>query len=219
MNPFDGSIVQHHKQKISGYRAADGDCMCRSIPPWAGLLKKVWRCGPTKVDHQRPQTAHPCFALSLMLTFHGEKQVLKFLPLMIGWFSLSVPSALGLYWILNNFISTGTSVFIRNQVGTKGGTERALAGGGLGGGVVVWVVMTRRLFLIYICKAVLVGAADARGCPTFRVRPLFALFFVVSPHLCFRGVGVLLCGRSWRVFFRVDMAGFCFVYLRATDYR
>lgn len=43
-------------------------------------------------------------------------QVLKFLPLMIGWFSLSVPSALGLYWILNNFISTGTSVLIRKQV-------------------------------------------------------------------------------------------------------
>lgn len=35
---------------------------------------------------------------------------------MIGWFSLSVPSALGLYWILNNFISTGTSVLIRKQV-------------------------------------------------------------------------------------------------------
>lgn len=42
--------------------------------------------------------------------------MLKFLPLMIGWFSLSVPSALGLYWILNNFITTATSVFIRNQV-------------------------------------------------------------------------------------------------------
>ncbi|CAM9700602.1 unnamed protein product, partial [Ectocarpus sp. 8 AP-2014] len=40
---------------------------------------------------------------------------------MIGWFSLSVPSALGLYWILNNFISTATSVFIRNQIADETG--------------------------------------------------------------------------------------------------
>ncbi|CAN0483933.1 unnamed protein product, partial [Hapterophycus canaliculatus] len=50
-----------------------------------------------------------------------QQQVLKFLPLMIGWFSLSVPSALGLYWILNNFVTTATSVFIRNQV--RGGSR------------------------------------------------------------------------------------------------
>ncbi|CAM9281243.1 unnamed protein product [Ectocarpus sp. 13 AM-2016] len=47
--------------------------------------------------------------------------IVKFLPLMIGWFSLSVPSALGLYWILNNFISTATSVFIRNQIANETG--------------------------------------------------------------------------------------------------
>lgn len=51
----------------------------------------------------------------------ASQNVLKFLPLMIGWFSLSVPSALGLYWILNNFISTGTSVFIRNQIAAEVG--------------------------------------------------------------------------------------------------
>ncbi len=56
--------------------------------------------------------------------------MIKFLPLMIGWFSLSVPSALGLYWILNNFVSTATSVFIRNKVRTRG--LGALWGGGGG---------------------------------------------------------------------------------------
>jgi YidC/Oxa1 family membrane protein insertase len=38
------------------------------------------------------------------------------LPLLIGWFSLNVPSGLGVYWIINNFVSTATSVFIRNQL-------------------------------------------------------------------------------------------------------
>jgi YidC/Oxa1 family membrane protein insertase len=41
---------------------------------------------------------------------------LKYLPLLIGWFSLNVPSGLGVYWIINNFVSTATSVFIRNQL-------------------------------------------------------------------------------------------------------
>jgi YidC/Oxa1 family membrane protein insertase len=36
--------------------------------------------------------------------------ILKFLPLMIGWFSLNVPSGLTLYWITNNFLTTAQSV-------------------------------------------------------------------------------------------------------------
>jgi len=44
--------------------------------------------------------------------------ILKFLPLMIGWFSLNVPSALTVYWLTNNFITTGTSLFVRSQVKT-----------------------------------------------------------------------------------------------------
>ena len=32
--------------------------------------------------------------------------ILKFLPLMIGYFSLNVPAALGIYWVANNFITT-----------------------------------------------------------------------------------------------------------------
>jgi YidC/Oxa1 family membrane protein insertase len=42
--------------------------------------------------------------------------ILKFLPLMIGWFSLNVPSALCIYWITNNVVTTASSVFIRNNV-------------------------------------------------------------------------------------------------------
>jgi YidC/Oxa1 family membrane protein insertase len=44
--------------------------------------------------------------------------VLKFLPLMIGWFSLNVPSALGIYWVANNIITTSTTLLIRNQMKT-----------------------------------------------------------------------------------------------------
>eukprot|EP00903_Cladosiphon_okamuranus_P009688 g9217.t1 len=57
----------------------------------------------------------------------ASQNVLKFLPLMIGWFSLSVPSALGLYWILNNFISTATSVFIRNKIAAESGNPNMKA--------------------------------------------------------------------------------------------
>lgn len=44
--------------------------------------------------------------------------ILKFLPLMIGWFSLSVPSGLGLYWITNNVVTTATTLLIRQSVPT-----------------------------------------------------------------------------------------------------
>ena len=36
--------------------------------------------------------------------------VLKFLPLMIGWFSANVPSGLGLYWMTSNVLSVAGSV-------------------------------------------------------------------------------------------------------------
>jgi YidC/Oxa1 family membrane protein insertase len=42
--------------------------------------------------------------------------ILKFLPLMIGYFSLSVPAALTIYWVTNNIITTATTLFIRNQM-------------------------------------------------------------------------------------------------------
>lgn len=45
------------------------------------------------------------------------QQILKFLPLMIGWFSLSAPAGLGLYWFFNNVITTASSVFIKTMLG------------------------------------------------------------------------------------------------------
>jgi len=45
-----------------------------------------------------------------------SQAILKFLPLMIGWFSLSVPSGLGLYWITNNVVTTATTLIIKNNV-------------------------------------------------------------------------------------------------------
>ncbi|KAH7427578.1 hypothetical protein KP509_10G050200 [Ceratopteris richardii] len=39
--------------------------------------------------------------------------LLKFLPLMIGYFSLSVPSGLSLYWFVNNLLSTGQQLYFK----------------------------------------------------------------------------------------------------------
>jgi YidC/Oxa1 family membrane protein insertase len=52
--------------------------------------------------------------------------VLKFLPLMIGWFSLNVPAALCIYWVTNNVVTTATSLIIRNSMKM----EPAAVGGG-----------------------------------------------------------------------------------------
>lgn len=51
---------------------------------------------------------------------------LKFLPLLIGWFSLNVPSALCVYWVTNNIVTTASSVIIRNSLKA----EPATVGGG-----------------------------------------------------------------------------------------
>jgi len=42
--------------------------------------------------------------------------VLKFLPFMLGYFSLGVPSALGIYWALNTIITTGINLQIKNSI-------------------------------------------------------------------------------------------------------
>merc|ERR1719389_670795 len=47
-----------------------------------------------------------------------SQAILKFLPLMIGWFSLNVPSGLGLYWLTNNVVTTVTTLGIRATVST-----------------------------------------------------------------------------------------------------
>eukprot|EP00965_Chrysotila_dentata_P128091 4235685-Pleurochrysis_carterae.AAC.1 len=60
-----------------------------------------------------------------------SQAILKFLPLMIGWFSLNVPSGLGLYWLTNNFLTTASTLWIRNGV-----APLDLAGAGGGGATV-----------------------------------------------------------------------------------
>lgn len=41
--------------------------------------------------------------------------IFKFMPLLIGWFSLNVPAGLGIYWVTNNLLSTAQTVYIRRQ--------------------------------------------------------------------------------------------------------
>ncbi|XP_058109724.1 inner membrane protein PPF-1, chloroplastic [Magnolia sinica] len=45
--------------------------------------------------------------------------IFKFLPLMIGYFSLSVPSGLSIYWFTNNVLSTAQQVWLRKLGGAK----------------------------------------------------------------------------------------------------
>jgi YidC/Oxa1 family membrane protein insertase len=42
--------------------------------------------------------------------------ILKVLPLMIGWFSLSVPAALSVYWVTNNIVTTASTLWIRSTM-------------------------------------------------------------------------------------------------------
>ncbi|GJP55331.1 hypothetical protein CLOM_g14302, partial [Closterium sp. NIES-68] len=58
---------------------------------------------------QPPQTDDPATQQS--------QAILKFLPLMIGWFSLTVPSGLSLYWFVNNVLSTAQTVYLRKMGG------------------------------------------------------------------------------------------------------
>ncbi|KAL8520049.1 hypothetical protein ACS0TY_010835 [Phlomoides rotata] len=60
---------------------------------------------------QPPQSNDPNLKTSQAIT--------KFLPLMIGYFSLSVPSGLSLYWFTNNILSTVQQVWLRKLGGAK----------------------------------------------------------------------------------------------------
>ena len=53
--------------------------------------------------------------------------ILKILPIMIGWFSLNVPAALSVYWVVNNIITTATSLVIRNSLKVETVTPGATA--------------------------------------------------------------------------------------------
>jgi len=54
-----------------------------------------------------------------------QPSFLKFLPLLIGFFSLNVPSALTVYWFTNNVFTTATSVIIRNSLKMEPATVAA----------------------------------------------------------------------------------------------
>ncbi|KAM7496566.1 hypothetical protein LguiA_020980 [Lonicera macranthoides] len=58
-----------------------------------------------------PQTDDPAQKNTLL--------VFKFLPLMIGYFSLSVPSGLSIYWFTNNVLSTAQQVWLRKGGGAS----------------------------------------------------------------------------------------------------
>jgi len=53
--------------------------------------------------------------------------ILKVLPFMVGWFALNVPSALGIYWVINNIVTTSTTMYIRS---TMPAIDPVAAGGG-----------------------------------------------------------------------------------------
>ena len=52
--------------------------------------------------------------------------ILKVLPFMVGWFALNVPAALGIYWVVNNIVTTATTLYIRNSMPKM----EPMAGGG-----------------------------------------------------------------------------------------
>ena len=56
-------------------------------------------------------------SMNLMASKDQEQPAfIKFLPLLIGWFSLNVPAALGIYWVANNFITTALTLQIRSNI-------------------------------------------------------------------------------------------------------
>lgn len=58
-----------------------------------------------------PQTDDPASKNSLL--------IFKFLPVMIGYFALSVPSGLSIYWFTNNILSTAQQLWLRKLGGAK----------------------------------------------------------------------------------------------------
>ena len=49
----------------------------------------------------------------------STQAILKFLPLMIGYFSLNVPSGLTLYWFVNNLLSTAQQIYLKSAAGSS----------------------------------------------------------------------------------------------------
>ena len=40
----------------------------------------------------------------------ASQEILKYLPIMFGFFALNVPSGLGVYWVINSLVSTAATV-------------------------------------------------------------------------------------------------------------
>lgn len=47
--------------------------------------------------------------------------IVKFLPFMIGWFSLNLPSGLGLYYFANTVLTTAQQIYLRKLGGVRPG--------------------------------------------------------------------------------------------------
>lgn len=62
--------------------------------------------------------------------------ILKVLPFMIGWFALNVPAALGVYWVVNNVVTTASTLYVRNSM------PKVEAVGGDGAGAAVMEATT-----------------------------------------------------------------------------
>jgi len=77
-------------------------------------------------------------SMQLMQPKNGPAQpsYLKFLPLLIGWFSLNVPAALGIYWVANNIITTALTLQIKSSMPEAELVSPAAAGSGGGASVV-----------------------------------------------------------------------------------
>lgn len=78
------------------------DALCYLILPIILVASQFYSqklMSPPSTDPQQQQTA----------------KFLKFMPLLIGWFSLNVPSGLGVYWVTNNLLSTAQTVYIRSK--------------------------------------------------------------------------------------------------------
>ncbi|PKA65220.1 ALBINO3-like protein 1, chloroplastic [Apostasia shenzhenica] len=66
---------------------------------------------------QPPQVNHPSQKSSQVVT--------KLLPLMIGYFALSVPSGLSLYWLTNNILSTAQQIWFQKLGGAKSPVQQS----------------------------------------------------------------------------------------------
>ncbi|XP_076943429.1 ALBINO3-like protein 1, chloroplastic [Bidens hawaiensis] len=68
------------------------------------------------MQSSQPQSNDPNMKTSQTIT--------KFLPLMIGYFALSVPSGLSLYWLTNNILSSAQQIWLQKMGGANNPTKK-----------------------------------------------------------------------------------------------